>query len=70
LVIGAFDRVLTNVRPGTAFTDVPRSAIAAIARIYRTGVMSGLGDATFRPNGNIRRQGILVALVTILGPSI
>lgn len=67
LVVAAFDRILTNIRPAIRFRDVPMSARSAIVRAYETGIMSGFDDDTFRPNEGIRRQDVLVALAQILG---
>lgn len=67
LIVAAFDRILTNIRPAIRFRDVPMSARSAIVRAYETGIMSGFDDDTFRPNDGIRRQDVLVALVQILG---
>jgi S-layer homology domain/Putative peptidoglycan binding domain len=67
LVIAAFDPVLVTVRPDVRFRDVPMPARNPITRAYSTGVMSGFDDGTFRPDEGIRRQDVLVSLVTILG---
>jgi hypothetical protein len=67
LVVAAFDPILVNVRPDIRFSDVPMPARNPITRAYMAGVMSGFDDGTFRPNEGIRRQDVLVALVTILG---
>jgi Putative peptidoglycan binding domain/S-layer homology domain len=67
LVVAAFDRVLTNIRPAIRFRDVPMPARSAIVRAYETGIMSGFDDDTFRPEEGIRRQDVLVALAQILG---
>jgi hypothetical protein len=67
LIVAAFDRILTNVRPAIRFRDVPMPARSAIVRAYETGIMSGFDDDTFRPEEGIRRQDVLVALAQILG---
>ena len=67
LIVTAFDRVLTNIRPAIRFRDVPMPARSAIVRAYETGVMSGFDDDTFHPEESIRRQDVLVALARILG---
>jgi hypothetical protein len=67
LVVAAFDPVLTSVRPPIIFRDVPMPARNPIYRAYETGVMAGFEDGTFRPEESIRRQDVLVSLVTILG---
>jgi peptidoglycan hydrolase-like protein with peptidoglycan-binding domain len=67
LVVAAFDRILTTVRPPILFRDVPMPARNPIYRAYETGVMAGFEDGTFRPEESILRQDVLVALVRILG---
>jgi Putative peptidoglycan binding domain/S-layer homology domain len=67
LVVAAFDPILVNIRPDIRFSDVPMPARNPITRAYMVGVMSGFDDGTFRPNEGIRRQDVLVSLVTILG---
>lgn len=67
LIVAAFDRILTNIRPAIRFRDVPMSTRSAVARAYETGIMAGFDDGTFLPNEGIRRQDVLVALVRILG---
>ncbi len=67
VVVAAFDRILTNIRPAIRFRDVPMPARFAIVRAYETGIMSGFDDDTFRPEDGIRRQDVLVALAQILG---
>jgi hypothetical protein len=67
LIVAAFDRILTNIRPAIRFRDVPMPARSAIVRAYETGIMSGFDDDTFRPDDGIRRQDVLVALAQILG---
>lgn len=67
LIVAAFNRVLTNIRPVIRFRDVPMPARSAIVRAYETGIMAGFDDDTFRPEEGIRRQDVLVALAQILG---
>ncbi|MBW4514881.1 MAG: S-layer homology domain-containing protein [Timaviella obliquedivisa GSE-PSE-MK23-08B] len=67
LIVAAFDRILTNIRPAIRFRDVPMSARPAIVRAYETGILSGFDDDTFRPEDGIRRQDVLVALARVLG---
>jgi Putative peptidoglycan binding domain/S-layer homology domain len=67
LVVAAFDRVLTTIRPAIRFRDVPMPARSAIVRAYETGIMSSFDDDTFRPEEGIRRQDVLVALAQFLG---
>lgn len=67
LMVAAFNRVLTNIRPAIRFRDVPMPARSAIVRAYETGIMAGFDDDTFRPEEGIRRQDVLVALAQILG---
>lgn len=67
LMVAAFNRVLTNIRPAIRFRDVPMLARSAIVRAYETGIMAGFDDDTFRPEEGIRRQDVLVALAQILG---
>jgi hypothetical protein len=67
LIVAAFDRILTNIRPAIRFRDVPMPARSAIVRAYETGIMAGFDDDTFRPDDGIHRQDVLVALVRILG---
>ncbi|NJR38917.1 MAG: hypothetical protein HC781_08870 [Leptolyngbyaceae cyanobacterium CSU_1_4] len=67
VIVAAFDRILTNIRPAIRFRDVPMSARSAIVRAYETGILSGFDDDTFRPEDGIRRQDVWVALTSILG---
>ena len=67
LIVAAFNRVLTNIRPAIRLRDVPMPARSAIVRVYETGIMAGFDDDTFRPEEGIRRQDVLVALAQILG---
>jgi peptidoglycan hydrolase-like protein with peptidoglycan-binding domain len=67
LIEAAFSPVLKAVRPAIRFRDVSLPARNPITRVYQAGVMSGFDDGTFRPSDGIRRQDMLVALVTLLG---
>jgi peptidoglycan hydrolase-like protein with peptidoglycan-binding domain len=67
LAVAAFDPILKNVRPDVRFSDVPRPARNPITRAYATGIMTGFGDGTFRPDEGIRRQDMLVSIASILG---
>ncbi|PZV11847.1 MAG: hypothetical protein DCF20_18845 [Pseudanabaena sp.] len=57
------------IRSGATFTDVASTywAATAIQKAYSTGFMSGYSATTFRPNENISRVQILVALANGLG---
>ena len=51
------------------FSDVPAGAwySAEVAAASKTGIISGYGDGTFRPNNNITRQELAVLIAGLLG---
>ncbi|MDX2256765.1 MAG: S-layer homology domain-containing protein [Pseudanabaenaceae cyanobacterium bins.39] len=57
------------IRPATNFSDVPANnwAFPAIQKSYAIGFMSGYPKNTFKPNENISRVQILVALANGFG---
>ncbi|MEO0768281.1 MAG: S-layer homology domain-containing protein [Cyanobacteria bacterium J06649_4] len=74
VVMAAFESVLPIIREGHNFSDVRGGGDTfattynpAINSAYRTGVMSGFSDGTFRLHDSIRRQDMYVSLVRILG---
>ena len=58
----------TPERPVKAFSDVPDSfwAKAAIEQVYQGKLMGGFADGTFRPDQDITRVQVLLALVNAL----